>query len=108
MAQSRTADNNQAASEEVKTQIEALRKDVAALTHAMADYAKVQQASLTDTASEGVHTLQRKGMESVEAAAKKAGETYAQAEEVVRENPAGTIALAAGLGFLVGLITARR
>jgi ElaB/YqjD/DUF883 family membrane-anchored ribosome-binding protein len=87
--------------DDLSAQIDLLKNDLANLTQTLSDYsvAKSQDANRAarDTAAE-VQTLSRD-------AAHKA---QAQAEEFVQNQPATSLGLAAGLGFLVGMMTARR
>ncbi len=56
------------------------------------------------TLSQQVGNMAGKGFKQAQ---DQAAETYAQAEEAVRRNPAATVALAVGMGILLGLILRR-
>lgn len=89
--------------DDLSAQIDLLKNDLANLTQTLSDYgvAKSQDAkrAARDTAAE-VQTLSRDAAHKAQA--------QAQAEEFVQNQPATSLGLAAGLGFLVGMMTARR
>lgn len=87
--------------EDLSAQIEILKNDLSGLTSALQEFgvSKTQQA--TQTAKEKAAHLQQAGQE-------KAAEAQLRAEDFVRTQPATALGLAAGLGFLVGLITTQR
>jgi ElaB/YqjD/DUF883 family membrane-anchored ribosome-binding protein len=76
--------------EDLSKQIDALKNDLSALTQTLADYGVAKSETAANAAKD------------------KALEAQLHAEEFIRTQPATSLGLAAGLGFLVGLITARR
>lgn len=93
---------------ELQRQIAALKADLAELTATMAQFGKDQAAALKDQARYGLRAVQERGTEGLTQASYFAGRKYAETEDYVRANPATSVGIAAGLGFLVGLLTARR
>jgi ElaB/YqjD/DUF883 family membrane-anchored ribosome-binding protein len=93
---------------EIGAQISALKADVAALTVALGHYVKAQKNNLGNAASDGMHALHDHAVDQMNAARHMGEKSYANAESLVRSHPAGSIAVAAGVGFLVGLVTTRR
>ncbi len=93
--------NSEASIHEVSEQIKILQRDLAALTSTMGDYTAAKTAQVRDTAKE-------KASELASASRDKALETQMHAEEFVRTQPATALGIAAGVGFLVGMFTARR
>jgi ElaB/YqjD/DUF883 family membrane-anchored ribosome-binding protein len=79
----------------------ALKDDIAALTGSMSDYSKTKARDATDQARSAAHDYAEAGKE-------KAVEAQQSAEAFIRTQPATALGIAAGVGFLVGLITARR
>ncbi len=96
------------ASADLQKQVQSLKSDIAALTSAMTDYAKAQRAGIAAVAGTSVDLIRKKGTESIDAASEIATKGYSQAEHTVRNNPAGAVAVAAGVGFLIGLLSVRR
>ncbi|MEL6957519.1 MAG: hypothetical protein AAGL89_01040 [Pseudomonadota bacterium] len=111
-------------------QIEAVKKDIAALTEIMGEMTQQEAAKTKDHLSKRAAELRdaaaEKGAELRDAAAAKSGEVrdaayerggeareqigeyYGRAESAVREQPATAMGIAAGLGFLAGLLMSRR
>lgn len=67
---------------------------------AQIDAIRAEMQNMTDTIS-------RIAGKSMDRAQHKALETKASAEEAIKENPLQAIAIAAGLGLLVGILTRR-
>ena len=95
------------AGEDVREQIAALRADVSGLTSALGDYVKEQKNYLASRASTGVESLKEAGKAGLKVTGQKASEVKSSAEEMVRENPASAVAISAGLGFVIGLLSRR-
>jgi ElaB/YqjD/DUF883 family membrane-anchored ribosome-binding protein len=93
---------------DIGAQLGALKADVAALTVTLGQFAKAQKNNLTNTASNGIHALRDGAVDQVDAARRMGEKSYANAENMVRNHPAGSIAVAAGVGFLVGMVATRR
>lgn len=93
---------------DIGAQISALKADVAALTVTLGQYAKAQKNNMTNAASDGMHALRDRAVDQVDAARLMGEKSYANAENMVRNHPAGSIAVAAGVGFLVGMVATRR
>ena len=100
--------SDNAAVGEISTQISALKADVAGLTAALGQYVKAQKNNLGNAASDGMHAIHDHAVDQMNAARHMGEKSYANAESLVRNHPAGSIAVAAGVGFLVGLVTTRR
>lgn len=86
---------------DLSDQIEILKADIASLTGTLSDYGKAKGAEAAKTAKDTVSDA------ALEARV-KALDAQKQAEDFIRTQPATALGLAAGIGFLVGLITSRR
>ena len=93
---------------DVTKQMKVLREDVAKLTEVVAEYGKARGRDLTSEAANKAADVAQAGKETAKAVQAKAQNGYADAEDAVRQNPAAAVGIAAGLGFLVGLIASRR
>ncbi|MHC0052748.1 ElaB/YgaM/YqjD family protein [Actibacterium sp. D379-3] len=93
---------------DLKAELETLRGDMKSLGAIMSDMASYQKQSLADATKEKIGELRSKGEEGVAEAQKIAGGAFRAAETSVRENPAAALGIASGLGFLIGLLVARR
>ena len=96
------------AGEDVRDQLAALRSDIAGLTSALGDYVKEQKSAVQSRAAASFEALKDAGKTGLKVTGDKALEAKASAEEMVRENPAGAVAISAAIGFVLGLLTRRR
>lgn len=87
--------------EDLSEQIDTLKNDLSALTQTLADLGIAKSNEARKAAGETATHLQNAGRD-------KFVEVQAQAEEFVNKQPATSLGIAAGLGFLIGMITARR
>jgi ElaB/YqjD/DUF883 family membrane-anchored ribosome-binding protein len=104
---------------DIEAQLAALKSDISGLTKALADYGQAQSKTLSEVAATTAANAKASGEDAARRAAQKAdeayhlardkaGEAYAKTEDSVRQNPAAAVGIAAGIGFLAGLLTARR
>lgn len=93
---------------DLSTQVAVLRDDIATLTAIVAGYGKAQADQLQSAAAEKAAGLAKAGANAAHSAKATAEVAYSDAEDAIRANPATAVGIAAGLGFLVGLLTSRR
>jgi len=74
----------------------------------MANTAKEKGAEYVDRARSEADRLYREGERRAHEVAEYAGDYYDEMSDMVRRKPAQALGIAAGIGFLVGLILARR
>lgn len=114
----RTANGKSDASD-VAAQIDTIKADVAALTALLADLTDQKKEELKAGAADAVNRAKSRAKDEASMArarATEAGEAlrdsvedhYTQAEDAVRRQPAMAVGVAAGVGFLVGLLASRR
>lgn len=89
-------------------QIETLQKDIGELTGLMAEMGKLRAARLSDEAEAKAQKLKDKGEATAHAAKEQMEDLQGQANEFIRTQPAAAVGIAAGLGFLFGLLMTRR
>jgi len=87
--------------EDLSAQIDILKNDIATLTSSVGEYGKEKGRTAANSARSSANDLATSGRV-------KALEAQDAAEDFVREQPATALGIAAGLGFLVGLIATRR
>lgn len=87
--------------EDLSTQIAILKDDIAALTSSVSQFSKSTTRDAANQAKAAAHDYADLGKEKVVDAQKTA-------EDFIRTQPATAMGVAAGFGFLIGLITARR
>ena len=95
-------------STDVSKQMSVLREDVSNLTELVAEYGRAQGQYAKQEAANTASAIAEAGKDAAQTAQTKAQDTFHNAEEAVRQNPTAAVGIAAGLGFLVGLIAARR
>lgn len=93
---------------ELQAQIATLKADMSELTATVARYGRAQTEALKAQARNGLHTVAAKGQEQLTQAQEMAAAKYAETEDYVRAHPAASVGIAAGAGFLVGLLASRR
>lgn len=107
----RTATNGSAKETTVadlSDQIETLRKDLSDLTGTISDFGKSKRANLTDAAAHKIEAAREKSIHAAEAVTARAKDVHEHANDFVKAQPATALGIAAGLGFLVGMMNARR
>lgn len=101
MAKSTSSLDSNVSVEDLSAQIDILKNDLSNLTHALSDY------GISKT-NEATHAARETAAHLSEASRKKANEAQVQAQEFVHSQPATALGIAAGLGFLIGMMTARK
>lgn len=104
--------------QDVGAQVEILRRDLSELAERMSRYMEEQTSGIGETVSRSARQAQRAVNESLSAAGlqteqineiagQKAGELQEQVENYVVENPLRAVAIAAGIGLLIGAMSRR-
>ncbi|MAY89094.1 MAG: hypothetical protein CML02_20515 [Pseudooceanicola sp.] len=93
--------SNDVSVDDLSKQIATLRKDLSNLTSSVAEYGRAK----TDDLKTGAMV---KGSEAVDEVTARAREAQAQANQFITTQPGLALGIAAGAGFLVGLLTSRR
>lgn len=94
--------------DDVTEQMAILRDDISALTTTLAELVQDKSSNLSDAAKAKAEEAQRKVQDGADQAMNQAANARAYVEDTVARNPGGALAVAAGVGFLVGMISARR
>jgi ElaB/YqjD/DUF883 family membrane-anchored ribosome-binding protein len=100
--------NGAATSEDLERQIEALKNDVASISRILADMGAQRRDDLKESVGRTAADLRARGEATVNDARDRGLELGEQAADAVRRQPATSIGLAVGLGFLIGFMTGRR
>ncbi len=87
--------------QDLSEQIQILKSDIAGLTETLGEFATVKSSEVKETAKQKASDIAAAGRD-------KAVETQLHAEEFIKTQPATALGIAAGVGFLVGMMTARR
>jgi ElaB/YqjD/DUF883 family membrane-anchored ribosome-binding protein len=94
--------------QDLSDQIDTLRSDIEKLTELMGTLAKKKSNKARDRVSEMAEEAAAAMEDKTRHAMDEAGALRDQAETLVRRNPSAALGLATGIGFLVGLLLARR
>lgn len=94
--------------EDLGQQLETLRADIAALTDSLGEMAKAQGQEVKIAAKDQLDKARAKGSEHIADLNAQAEHLGAQAGEFVHKQPAVALGVAAGVGFLVGMMSAQR
>lgn len=91
----------------VAEQMAILRDDVANLTATVAEYGKAQGMALKATAAQQAAGFAVSGAQTAQSLKTAAEKAYDNSEDLVRANPVAAIWIAAGVGFLIGMMARR-
>lgn len=95
-------------SDDLRRQLEALRADLASVTSTLAEIGKHKGDAVAGSLRDGASKIFAAGEEKAGQMAHAAGDIYAEYSEMTRRNPATALGIAAGVGFIVGLLLSRR
>ncbi|WP_375691461.1 YqjD family protein [Pseudooceanicola sp. LIPI14-2-Ac024] len=94
--------------DDIQKQLSALQADMSELTKLVGDYGKSQGSRFQAAAKDTVDKLRHDAEAQYHKAEAQMHDSYAKAEQAVRENPGMALGIAAGVGFVVGLLASRR
>lgn len=99
---------NETTTEDLAVQIESLKTDFASLSKTLADFGKTKGSQIADAAENGVKSATETGKVHAQKLKSQAIDMGHQAEDFVAEKPAISLGIAAGAGFLAGILATRR
>lgn len=108
MAAAQTKTEAAPSTDDLAQQIDSLRADISAIATTLGKMGRAQGEAAIHTARGKAQALKAEGDAVYEAAAMRASEAAAQAEEAVRQRPATALGIAMGVGFLIGYLTGRK
>jgi ElaB/YqjD/DUF883 family membrane-anchored ribosome-binding protein len=98
---------NTRAPEDLAADIERLKADIAKLTEQLRQTGQHTYGAARRAAGEGIEQLKAQGEAAYEQFRENAGDFERQLADTVREKPVTSLAIAAGVGFLLALMTRR-
>lgn len=107
----RSAENGDrlaADNERLQSEMAELRAELSRLSTTLTDMASHRYEALRDRAAGVAEDVVRQGAVWRDQAYSRAGEMEADVERSIRERPIAAVAIAAGIGYLVGLISRSR
>ncbi|MFD1911379.1 DUF883 family protein [Halodurantibacterium flavum] len=96
---------NEPTTEDLSRQMDVLRADLARITETMTEMGRAQGRALADDLRGRAERAKAEGERQAEYLQHRAEEMVDEAAEMVRRQPAMALGVAAGLGFLLGLIS---
>lgn len=96
-----------ATQEELSKQIEQLRKDVNEIAGTLGDLTRGQVTELRSRAEQRAGELRDRGRAMADDVGARARDLEHEAEDYVRRRPLQSLAIAAGVGVLIGFLTRR-
>lgn len=94
--------------DDITAQLETLRADMAKLVETMASVGRTKTDAAAHSLADAATDLRRKGEENLGAVRDHSEAALVQAADYVRKRPTEAVAVAAGLGVLLGLFLNRR
>ncbi|SPH19578.1 hypothetical protein ASD8599_00312 [Ascidiaceihabitans donghaensis] len=94
--------------EDIAKQIEVLQNDISSLTSTIAQMGKAKGDEAVSTAKAKLSDVRDQANDHAETARLQAMELQGQANDFIRKQPATALGVAAGVGFLVGLLSTRK
>lgn len=105
MAQQRSS--NAETKEDLAKQIEQLRADVSEITKTLRELSKGEATELRSRAEQRAAELRSQGSQVADDIAAEVSDLERKVGENMQQRPLQTLAIAAGLGLLIGLLTRR-
>ncbi|OWJ80755.1 MULTISPECIES: DUF883 family protein [Haematobacter] len=93
---------------ELSSQLDSLKADMVAITETLAQLGRAKGQQVADAARSEAQALRERGEQKVADMQDRAYQLSDQTSQMVRENPATALGVAAGAGFLFGLLLSRR
>lgn len=106
MARSNTA--TAPSTDDVKGQLDTLKGDIADLAKLVSQMGSAQAGMAKNTVQEQLNSAREAGAAHMEDAKAQAQKLGAEANDFVVRQPAAALGIAAGIGFLVGMLGTRR
>lgn len=94
--------------EDLRQELDRLREDMARIAGTLADLGRHRGEAVADSLRDNASRLYAAGEQRAEDLARRATDAYAECNDMVRRQPATAMGIAAGLGFLAGLLLARK
>ncbi len=109
MAQSKTATKSSAPEvEQLSAQIDALKDDIANISETLLDMGSARREAAVKGASEKVAHLKSSSEKRLQEMQEKVEDIASRTGDAVRNQPATAVAIAVGVGFLLGFISGRK
>ena len=91
--------------QELESQVAQLQDDLKSITETLKKLTEEKAGEVTDIAKAEFRQLKRRGQHMIEDVQDQAGEYEQQLKDTIREKPLTAVAAAAGIGFVLALLT---
>jgi ElaB/YqjD/DUF883 family membrane-anchored ribosome-binding protein len=108
MAQAAAKSATNLSTDDLSQQVDTLKADISRLTETITAMGKQKAQSTKQDVELKALLLKERGKEALDSAGTEINRLSAEAERNVRERPMTALAIAAGIGLLVGLLTSRK
>lgn len=106
-SKARAGNGTKATPEDLEAEIARLREDVARLTDQLARTGEHTVSAAKRAARDGADHVRARGEAAVEALRSNAGDVEQQVTDAVREKPITALAIAAGIGYFLAMLSRR-
>lgn len=107
MAQTNRTDT-EAEIKALSDQLSVLRNDIAGITELLGDMGERRKSAAVHSLRDASQDIQQRGEELAQGAKRQAGELEERLLDNIRAQPAMSLGVAAGVGFLVGYLNGRK
>jgi ElaB/YqjD/DUF883 family membrane-anchored ribosome-binding protein len=90
---------------QLEEQVAKLQDDIKAIGNSLARLSSDKVSEVKDVAKSQAESLQKQGQQVVEDVQEKASDIEKQLKDTIREKPLTAVAAAAGIGFVLALLT---
>ncbi|WP_316013817.1 glycine zipper domain-containing protein [Roseobacter sp. HKCCA0434] len=94
--------------DDLAKQVDALKADIAALTDTITKLGKEKATSAKEEVELRAQLLKQQGVDAANSAQDELTRLTGEAERAVRERPGAALAIAAGIGLVIGLLSGRK
>lgn len=101
----RTSKSSPTREQELEAQVSQLQADLKAITDTLGKLTGEKVGEARSLATSEMKNLQAKGQQMLDDAQDQAGEMEKQLKDTIREKPLTAVAAAAGIGFVLALLT---
>lgn len=91
--------------QELEAQVAQLQDDLKSISETLSKLTGEKASEVRDMAKTEIRQLKRRGQHMLEEAQDQAGEYEQQLKDTIREKPLTSVAAAAGIGFVLALLT---
>ena len=108
MATAAKSNSKETTVDDLAEQMAILRDDMGALTSTLADLMETKKAEVADAARAQVEEVKAAAKDKADDAVAQAASAQKYVDDIIARNPGTSLAAAAGVGFLIGMLSSRK